>query len=139
MRNLFITSAGLLILSVLLGAFGAHGLEKILTPALLKTFHTGVHYHQLHALGLGMMALYYNQLGSSKTQFPHAAKFILLGIILFSGNCYLYALTGFKFFALLVPLGGTCFILGWSWWMKDIFSLSSIPKGLVQEERNGRF
>ncbi|HIJ33150.1 MAG TPA: DUF423 domain-containing protein, partial [Gammaproteobacteria bacterium] len=39
-------------LAVALGAFGAHGLQDILTPNALQTWHTGVDYHGFHALGL---------------------------------------------------------------------------------------
>jgi uncharacterized membrane protein YgdD (TMEM256/DUF423 family) len=119
MRTLFATSASLLALSILLGAFGAHGLEKLISPMALKTFHTGVHYHQLHALGLAILALYYRD-QNLNIQFPISAIFLVVGILLFSGNCYLYAITGIKFFALIVPLGGTSFIVGWLWWLKDI-------------------
>ena len=44
-------------LAVVLGAFGAHGLKKILTPELLTTFATGVQYHFYHAIGLIVVGL----------------------------------------------------------------------------------
>lgn len=99
-------------LTVLIGAFGAHGLQNIqgITEKAIHTFQTGVTYHQLHGLGLFILPI----LGSIlKTSFPWAGRLFLLGIILFSGCCYLYALTGIKAFAMIVPIGGFSFVLGW--------------------------
>jgi uncharacterized membrane protein YgdD (TMEM256/DUF423 family) len=95
-----------LALTVALGAFGAHGLEKYASALALKTFQTGVTYHQLHALALLVLAC---------SPFQHHKVFwpINLGIFLFSGGCYAYALTGIKFFALIVPVGGVSFIVSW--------------------------
>ena len=42
----------LLGLSIIIGAFAAHGLEAQLAEKYLKTFKAGVFYHQLHAVGL---------------------------------------------------------------------------------------
>lgn len=99
-------------LTVLIGAFGAHGLQSIegITEKAIHTFQTGVTYHQLHGLGLFILPVLGTLL---KTSFPWAGRLFLLGIILFSGCCYLYAITGVKFFAMIVPLGGFAFVLGW--------------------------
>ncbi len=45
------------ILSVTLGAFGAHALENRLSEAALDTYHTGVQYQMYHALALIVLAL----------------------------------------------------------------------------------
>ena len=48
-------------LAVLIGAFGAHGLQKILeTNNRLNTFETGVKYHFYHALALLFLGIYMN-------------------------------------------------------------------------------
>lgn len=99
-----------LFFAVLLGAFGAHGLEKSLPANFLKTYKTGVTYQFYHALGLLLVTSIGLQLkiSFSKTQWAFVG-----GIVLFSFNCYVYALTGIKFFAMIVPLGGVSFIVGW--------------------------
>lgn len=97
--------------SIILGAFGAHALKNILEPQKLETFKTGIDYQMYHALYLVV-------LGILKHQFPSinlgkAFAFGLAGIILFSMNCCLYAITGIKTFAMIVPFGGVSFILSW--------------------------
>ncbi|MDH5590833.1 MAG: DUF423 domain-containing protein, partial [Gemmatimonadota bacterium] len=44
------------LLSVALGAFGAHGLRNTLSPADMETFETAVRYQMYHALGLMAVA-----------------------------------------------------------------------------------
>ena len=105
--------ATLLGLAVAIGAFGAHGLEGKLSDALLKTYHTGVTYHFYHGMAVilcGILKLTLPQLKSAPI-----VNCFLVGILFFCTNCYLYSLTNIKFFALLVPIGGISFIVGWFW------------------------
>ncbi len=39
-------------IAVALGAFGAHGLKKIVAPETVQTFQTGVQYQMYHSLAL---------------------------------------------------------------------------------------
>lgn len=100
-----------LALGVLIGAFGAHGIKSIVTPEKLLTFETGVRYQFYHAIGLFMLGLFSAQFPNEKVQVPTYA--FLVGILLFSFNCYLYALTDIKTFAMIVPVGGVLFVVGW--------------------------
>jgi len=109
-RSLILGSL-LLSLAVLLGAFGAHGLKKNLTPEMLVIFETGVRYHFYHAFGLLMMGLIQQTLPT--TNLNVTTYSFISGIFLFSFNLYLYSLTGIKVFALIVPVGGLLFTLGW--------------------------
>lgn len=101
-------------LGVILGAFGAHGLQKIISPDMLQVFQTGVQYQIYHALGLLMVAVLL-------IPYPNASGLrtggwiMFAGIILFSGSLYLLALTGMKFFGPITPIGGMCFIVAWIW------------------------
>ena len=53
-RTLFV--AGLLgAAAVLLGAFGAHGLEGTVAPERLVTWKTAAHYHLIHAVALAAL------------------------------------------------------------------------------------
>jgi uncharacterized membrane protein YgdD (TMEM256/DUF423 family) len=99
-------------MSVVLGAFGAHGLKKILDEAHLATFKTGVHYQMIHGLALFAIISAKNILAPQKS-FKSVIYLFTIGVLLFSVNCYIYALTSVKTFAMIVPLGGTAFIIGW--------------------------
>jgi uncharacterized membrane protein YgdD (TMEM256/DUF423 family) len=101
-----------LVFAVCIGAFGAHGLKDIVIGKYAETFKTGVTYHYYHALGLII-------LGLIKTNLPQinidkSLWAFLIGILLFSFNCYFYAITHIKTFAMVVPLGGVLFIIGWT-------------------------
>lgn len=97
----------LLFLAVAIGAFGAHGLKGKVSDLAMETFKTGSQYHFFHALGL----LILSQIREIEVKREYI--FMLIGIILFSFNCYLYAITGVKQFAMIVPLGGFSFLIAW--------------------------
>jgi uncharacterized membrane protein YgdD (TMEM256/DUF423 family) len=109
-RNLLL-GAILLALAVLIGAFGAHGLKSMVEAEKLVTFETGVRYHFFHAFGLMILGLIQNQYPTLNTNTSFWA--FCAGILLFSFNCYFYVLSGIKIFAIIVPVGGLLFILGW--------------------------
>ena len=101
-------------LGVIIGAFGAHGLEKSLDADVLATFETGVKYQIYHALLLLLIASFAL---SEKTK-KILLILLVLGIIMFSGSIYGLAtntLTGFDFtkVALVTPIGGTLLISAW--------------------------
>ena len=99
-------------LAVILGAFGAHGLKKILPPDLLTVFATGVQYHFYHALGLIAVGLIAIHLPAS-FQLRLSGWLMVAGILLFSGSLYLLAITGVRWLGAITPLGGVCFIVAW--------------------------
>jgi len=99
-------------LSVALGAMGAHLLKQTLTPAALQTFQTGIHYHQLLTVVLMILLIKF----SNEFHLIRGAFYSMgLGMILFSGNCYLYAITEVKFLVHLIPIGGVLMICGGLW------------------------
>ncbi len=99
-------------LSVGLGAFGAHALkEKLETSGLLSTYHTAVQYqfyHTLALLAIGMLMTRY-----SNPMLNYSSYFMMLGIILFSGSLYTLSFSGIKGLGAITPFGGLAFILGW--------------------------
>lgn len=100
-------------LAVMLGAFAAHGLKKVLPVDLLATFATGVQYHFYHAVGLiavGFIAIHL----PASMQVRLTGWFMLAGILLFSGSLYLLALTGVRWLGAITPFGGVCFIIAWA-------------------------
>ena len=118
MRKSFLL-AGILLagLAVALGAFGAHGLKKIVDEHSVETFKTGVQYQFYHALALILTGIL--SLNFPGKQLKWSGNLFIGGIILFSGS--LYAITAFKaaaadvpkFIGPITPLGGVLFILGW--------------------------
>jgi uncharacterized membrane protein YgdD (TMEM256/DUF423 family) len=100
------------LLAVALGAFGAHGLKKIIAPDLLEVYQTGVHYHFYHALGLlaiGLLAVHIPE--SSLLRW--AGWLMVTGIVIFSGSLYVLAISGLRWLGAITPLGGTAFIAAW--------------------------
>jgi len=100
------------LLAVILGAFGAHGLEKIVDAKTLNTYQTGVEYQFYHSFALiaaGILA----HLWTNTRLFRTAGILFLIGIIIFSGSLYLYTFTGIKAFGMITPIGGLSFIAGW--------------------------
>ncbi|UHA72400.1 DUF423 domain-containing protein [Paenibacillus sp. 481] len=100
------------LLSVALGAFGAHILQKILTPERLATFETAVQYHMSHALGILLIALLADKLVDQRKAL-WAARLLWIGIIVFSGSLYLLCFTGVTKLGAITPIGGVAFIAGW--------------------------
>ena len=122
-KKSLIIGTALLALAVLIGAFGAHGLKSMVTEERLATFETGVRYHFYHGFGI-LLAGFFQQL------FPHSktsmvTNCFLVGILLFSFDCYFYVLSGVKVFAMIVPVGGLLFVLGWILMLKESLKLKS--------------
>lgn len=99
-------------LSVMLGAFAAHGLKSRLSPELLSAFKTAVDYQFYHTLALLLLALLLKQAANSMPLLI-SSWLMLAGILLFSGSLYLLALGGPKWLGPITPLGGLCFIGAW--------------------------
>lgn len=111
--KIFLSIAAILgFLAVALGAFGAHALKDKLTPQLLDVFKTGVQYHFYHVFALiavGLLLKWYPASGF----LTYSGYFFFAGIFLFSGSLYAYTLSNIKVFAMITPIGGLCFIIGW--------------------------
>ena len=114
-KKILITGAILGLLAVILGAFGAHALKKILTADQLTSFETGVRYQMYHALLLLFVGMS-NLISPKMLRLTYV--FVLWGIILFSGSIYLLATkdaTGIDITSVgfITPIGGTLLIAGW--------------------------
>ena len=100
-------------LAVVMGAFGAHGLEGLLeagdiTQRQFEAFGTGADYHLPHAIVLIVIGL----LPAQKLRTASAIA-IILGMALFSASLYIYGITGAVAAARVAPLGGAAYIIGW--------------------------
>jgi uncharacterized membrane protein YgdD (TMEM256/DUF423 family) len=115
-KKLISTGALFGMIAIILGAFGAHALKKILPAEQLVTFETGVRYQMYHAFFLILISMI--------TGLSHKTKktiyfLVLSGVCLFSGSIYLLAtnsITSFDFriIGFVTPLGGLLLIVAWA-------------------------
>lgn len=116
-KQLIIVASVFGILAVILGAFGSHGLKNLLDPAGIEVWKTAVSYQFYHTFALLFLAL---APATAIKNVKPAAWFFVLGILFFSGSLYLISLkeilgiSGLSILGPITPLGGLCFILGWS-------------------------
>lgn len=117
-------------LSVILGAFAAHGLKSQLSPYLMGVFETGVHYQFIHTLAMlccGVL-LCLPLSPAAQKYFYRAGICFIIGIFCFSGSLYALALTGVKWLGPITPFGGLCFIIGWIMLAIAAFNMKSNEK-----------
>ena len=94
-----------------LGAFGAHGLSRILDTKQMYWLQTGLDYQGLHTavlLAVGLLLLRNNDLW-----LRISALLLTIGIILFSGSLYVLAIFSIKIWPYITPMGGFFMLLGW--------------------------
>jgi len=102
--------------AVILGAFGAHGLDGKISDYHLETWKTANQYHFYHTLALLFLSTF-SRAKNASIRISFIA--FVLGILLFSGSLYLMSirslieLEGLSMLGPITPLGGLCFIVGW--------------------------
>lgn len=114
-KKIISTGAIFGMLAIILGAFGAHALKKVLSIEELSTFETGVRYQMYHAFFLLFIGTI-NEL-SQKTK-KTIYYLVVFGVIFFSGSIYLLATNSmtafdFKIIGFVTPLGGLLLIVAW--------------------------
>ena len=128
MNKKILSKANILgMIAIILGAFGAHALKKVLSIEQLSTFETGVRYQMYHALFLLFLGLMKDITQKAKRTIYFL---VLFGVILFSGSIYLLAtndLTSFDFkiIGFVTPIGGLLLILGWGVLLLNIMNKKS--------------
>ncbi len=76
-------------LTVIIGAFGAHGLKEIVSEKTITSFETGVRDQMFHVILL--LIIGFSAFIDQKTQ-KWVSRFFVFGILLFSGSIYFIAL-----------------------------------------------
>ena len=99
-------------LTVVIGAFGAHSLKEKLSPEVLQSFETGVRYMMYHVLAI--LLITNSRMLSDKSKLIISSLFII-GILFFSGSIFAISLdiVQAKQIWFITPVGGLFFILGW--------------------------
>jgi uncharacterized membrane protein YgdD (TMEM256/DUF423 family) len=112
------------LISVLFGAFAAHGVTDVAAKDLIKT---GATYQFLHAMATIACAVFM-QAGARRARF--APALFLSGTVLFSGSLYALALGAPRWIGAATPVGGVLFLIGWAmlvWAAGDIDPISAGP------------
>jgi uncharacterized membrane protein YgdD (TMEM256/DUF423 family) len=115
-KNLFLTGALLIATGIILGAFGAHGLKKIVDTEKINTFEVGVRYQIYHGLAFMLLGIISSKVSFS---FKLIQRFMLIGVLFFSGSIYLLViqeslgLNISKILGPITPIGGLFLIISW--------------------------
>ena len=114
-KKMMAWGAAFSLLSIVLGAFGAHALKEVLIDSQLNSFETAVRYQMYHGLVLLLIGFHADKL----TKASPLTTFLIIGTVLFSGSIYLLNLQGvlgmsLAFLAPITPVDGFCLIIGWS-------------------------
>jgi uncharacterized membrane protein YgdD (TMEM256/DUF423 family) len=111
-KTIAIIAALLGFTGVALGAFGAHGLKEIVSPAHLDVWKTAVSYQMYHVpliLLLGLQPI----LNCARTQRIIAILFIC-GVVIFSGSLYALVALNIPQLGMITPIGGLSLLCGWA-------------------------
>ena len=111
-RRCLAAGASLMMLGVMLGAFGAHALQAQLTPRQLSSYQTGVQYQMLHAFGLMIVAIV-GQANGVTSRLRWSARLMVAGIVFFSGSIYLMTAGAPRSLGMVAPVGGIAFMGAW--------------------------
>lgn len=114
-RSITITGAVIIMLSIILGAFGAHALKERLEPEQLTSFETGVRYAMYHGLAFLILGLASEKLPKLRWGF----RLLCFGVVLFSVSIFLLSMQSIlnvemKFLGPVTPIGGVLLIAGWA-------------------------
>jgi uncharacterized membrane protein YgdD (TMEM256/DUF423 family) len=104
------------LLSVILGAFGAHALKKVLSVDKLQSFETGVRYQMYSALFLLIVGYILKFEGPSE---KWISILMIAGTFIFSFSIYILSFSevssvNFKFLGPITPVGGLMMIISWA-------------------------
>ena len=99
-------------LAVALGAFGAHALKNLLIQNnRVETYELAVRYHFFHALALILISQLMDKFPNNRLK--ASATCVVTGTLLFSGSLYVMAIANTTKLALITPIGGVFFLIGW--------------------------
>ena len=99
-------------LAVAIGAFGAHAFKNLLVQNnRVETYELAVRYHFFHALTLILISQLMDKFPTNILKI--SATCFVTGTLLFSGSLYVMAISNATTLALITPIGGGFFLIGW--------------------------
>jgi len=123
--QLMLVACILLVVAVVLGAFGAHALREQLGDHGRDIWNTANRYHFYHGIGM-LIVLMLGRLYYYPRILWLAAFMFLLGILCFSGSLYFLALhPDWGWLGPVTPIGGLLFITGWLMCVVALFNLQA--------------
>jgi uncharacterized membrane protein YgdD (TMEM256/DUF423 family) len=124
-RRVVLVGSVLILIAILLGAFGAHALRAVLSDQKLLSFETGVRYQMYNGLALLILGFSASNL---KFKLNWVFGLILFGTLLFCLSIYLLAMqpiigVNLSWLGPVTPIGGFLLLLGWSVFIKNLLFL----------------
>ena len=113
-KKVILIAVGLIILGIILDAFSAHALKKLISFEQLQSFKVGAKYHLFHSLAVLILGINYSKLKLSST----IIALFISGIICFSFSIYFLSIqdligVNLNFLRPVTPIGGILFIFAW--------------------------
>ena len=114
-KRLILVGIILIILAIILGAFGAHGLKDKVSDVRIQSFEVGVRYQFYTAFGMLIVALLADRFSWKTNAFFYLN---LIGVLFFSVSIYGLTLqewvgSNWKFLGPITPIGGLLMIVAW--------------------------
>ncbi len=114
-KKILLWAVALITVAIILGAFGAHALKKVLSDERLLSFETGVRYQMYHGLALLAIGALVDKWSFN---FRLPILLLIIGTLLFSLSIYGLAMQevvqlNLKFLGPITPIGGSILIIGW--------------------------
>ena len=122
----FLSTVLLLIASsVILGAFGSHGLKDVLTTKKFEVYQTACQYLSIHSIAL-LLLLVLNNTTNYRLS-PKTIYSLFFGIVVFCISLFLVSVAellnqnGLNKLGMIAPIGGLMMILGYVFAAIDLF------------------
>lgn len=112
------------VLGIILGAFGAHALQKIATPKELNAYETAIKYLMYNGLLCVALSAQDEQIF---LKWKNGFNLLIAGVLMFVGSLFVLSLRSqlpfqTSFIGPITPIGGTLMIIGWSWLVKNVLN-----------------
>lgn len=123
-KKILLVAAFLGVTAIILGAFGAHGLKKVLSVEQLTTFEVGVRYQMYHALFLLFIGTFTFLEDKERSIIFYLT---IVGVLFFSGSIYFLATNTIthlktKFLGSITPIGGLFLVAAWGYLFYSVLS-----------------
>ena len=123
--QLMLVACIVLVLAVILGAFGAHALRVQLGEHGTDIWNTANRYHFYHGIAMLLVLLLGRMFYYPRILWLAAFTF-LIGMLCFCGSLYLLALhQDWTWLGPVTPFGGLLFVVGWLMCVVALFNLQA--------------